>query len=103
MIVKKTNENGETYYVNAFTGKKVSFKRVGHSNPPDPKIQQMMVSRSKGIFYQPKTKAEKLRDKYSFIVKRWRKLFREIGENSFNKAQFILDSKRIGVNPYLYI
>lgn len=102
MIVKKTQADGTLIYVNAFTGKKVNFKRVKNGNPSNERLAQLMAQRQKG-FIREKTKNEKTLDRNSFFVQELYRQFKTLGTKKYNKNRFILSCKRCNVNPYQFI
>ncbi len=102
MIVKKTRQTGEVFYVNAFTQKEVTFKRVASSNPSNTRLEAFTRQKT-GFYPRMKTKREKLNDQYSVLKRKCLKSFATLGEKNFNKPQFIIDCKRVNINPYRYL
>lgn len=102
MVIKKTRENGELFYVNVFTGKEEKAKRVAPSNPSNFFLEQV-TKQKLGFYPRAKTKRERLIDKKSVYIKSLYDSIKTIGKKGFDKNQFILNCKRVNVNPYSLI
>lgn len=102
MLLKKFNEKGEKYYVNAFTGSHVEIPYVSPVKiyVKNEKTDEITYGDPKGFFVsRNENKSKKLNDRMSSDIGNFKRFMR-IEPKSRDRNEFIKVCKRLNINPY---
>lgn len=102
MLLKRFNEKGDKYYINAFTGNQVDIPYVSPVKiyVKKEKTDEITHGDPKGFFVSNKeSKTKKTNDKRSADVGNFKRFMR-IEPKSRDRNEFIKVCKRLNINPY---